>query len=51
MVISGATLAFRRRAFLSVGGYRGLTYSAYQIGIFQRLKKVGKVIYDKNLSS
>ena len=48
-VISGATLAFRRNAFLSVNGYRGLTYSPDQIGICQRLSKLGKVIYDSNL--
>jgi len=49
-VISGATLAFRRSAFLSVNGYRGLVYAADQVGICQRLSKVGKVIYDNNLS-
>ena len=48
-VVSGATLAFRRSAFLSVKGYRGLTYSPDQLGICQRLSKRGKVIYDSNL--
>jgi peptidoglycan-N-acetylglucosamine deacetylase len=49
LVVSGATLAFRRWAYLSVNGYQGLTYSADQIGISQRLSKLGKVIYDKKL--
>jgi peptidoglycan/xylan/chitin deacetylase (PgdA/CDA1 family) len=49
VVISGATLAFRRWAFESLNGYRGLTYSADQIGITNRLSKLGKVIYDKDL--
>lgn len=48
-VVSGATLAFRRSAFLSMNGYRGLVYSADQLGICQRLRKLGKVIYDNNL--
>jgi peptidoglycan/xylan/chitin deacetylase (PgdA/CDA1 family) len=50
LVVSGATLAFRRWAYVSAGGYRGLSYSADQIGISRRLSKLGKVIYDKNLS-
>jgi peptidoglycan-N-acetylglucosamine deacetylase len=49
LVISGATLAFRRWAYSSLNGYRGLTYSADQIGITKRLSKLGKVIYDKDL--
>lgn len=48
-VVSGATLSFRRSAFLSVNGYRGLKYSPDQLGICQRLGKLGKVIYDNNL--
>ena len=49
LVVSGATFAFRRRAFLSVNGYRGLSYSPDQYGISSRLSKLGKVLYDKNL--
>jgi peptidoglycan/xylan/chitin deacetylase (PgdA/CDA1 family) len=49
LVVSGATLAFRRWAYLSVDGYRGLSYSADQIGISRRLSKLGKVVFDKNL--
>jgi peptidoglycan/xylan/chitin deacetylase (PgdA/CDA1 family) len=49
LVPSGATLAFRRQAFLSVNGYRGLSYSQDQYGISRRLSRLGKVIYDKNL--
>jgi peptidoglycan/xylan/chitin deacetylase (PgdA/CDA1 family) len=49
LVISGATLAFRRWAYISAGGYLGITYSADQIGICRRLSKLGKVIYDKKL--
>jgi peptidoglycan-N-acetylglucosamine deacetylase len=48
-VVSGATFAFRRWAFLSAGGYSGLSYSADQIGISRRLSKLGKVIYDNNI--
>jgi peptidoglycan/xylan/chitin deacetylase (PgdA/CDA1 family) len=47
--LSGATFAFRRRAFLLVNGYHGLSYSADQFGICRRLSKVGKVLYDRNL--
>jgi peptidoglycan/xylan/chitin deacetylase (PgdA/CDA1 family) len=49
LVASGATLAFRRTAFLSVNGYRGLSYSQDQYGILGRLSKLGEVLYDKNL--
>lgn len=49
LVVSGATLAFRRGAFLFVNGYRGLSYSPDQYGISKRLSKLGKVLYDKNL--
>ncbi len=50
IIVSGATFAFRRRAFLAAGGYKGLTYSADQYGISSRLSKLGKIIYDPNLS-
>ncbi len=49
LLVSGATLAFRRQAFLSVNGYRGLSYSPDQYGITSRLSKVGRVLYDKRL--
>jgi peptidoglycan/xylan/chitin deacetylase (PgdA/CDA1 family) len=49
LAVSGATLAFRRQAFLSVNGYRGLSYSPDQYGISSRLSKLGKVLYDKDL--
>jgi peptidoglycan/xylan/chitin deacetylase (PgdA/CDA1 family) len=49
MLVSGATFAFYRQAFLAVNGYRGLSYSADQYGISSRLSKLGKVLYDKNL--
>ncbi len=49
LLLSGATFAFRRRAFLSVNGYRGLSYSPDQMGISGRLSRLGKVLYDKNL--
>ena len=49
LMASGATFAFRRKAFLSVDGYSGLTYAADQYGISGRLSKLGKVLYDKDL--
>ena len=49
MLVSGATFAFYRQAFLSENGYKGLSYSADQYGISSRLSKLGKVLYDKNL--
>jgi glycosyltransferase involved in cell wall biosynthesis/peptidoglycan/xylan/chitin deacetylase (PgdA/CDA1 family) len=49
LIVSGATFAFKRQAFLKVNGYKGLTYSADQYGIAIRLSKVGKVLYDKNI--
>jgi peptidoglycan/xylan/chitin deacetylase (PgdA/CDA1 family) len=48
-LVSGATFAFRRRAFLSVDGYQNSSYSADQYGISSRLSKVGKVSYDRDL--
>ncbi|MBI4295697.1 MAG: glycosyltransferase [Chloroflexi bacterium] len=48
LIISGATFAFRRDAFRSVNGYRGLSYAADQYGIAGRLGKVGKVQFDKD---
>src|SRR4030042_6151614 len=49
MAVSGATFAFRRREFMSLNGYKGLSYSADQNGIADRLSKLGKVLYDRNL--
>jgi peptidoglycan/xylan/chitin deacetylase (PgdA/CDA1 family) len=48
-LISGATFAFRRRAFLKVNGYNGLSYSADQYGIAGRLSRLGKVLYNRDL--
>ena len=49
LLVSGATLAFRRSAFLDVDGYRNISYSPDQYGITRRLSKTGKVSYDRNL--
>jgi peptidoglycan/xylan/chitin deacetylase (PgdA/CDA1 family) len=49
LFVSGATFAFRHSAFVSVGGYRGLSYSADQYGIAGRLKWLGKILYDPQL--
>ncbi len=48
-LVSGATFAFRRRAFLNVDGYEVTSYSSDQYGISSRLSKTGKVSYDRNL--
>jgi peptidoglycan-N-acetylglucosamine deacetylase len=49
LLVSGATFAFRRAAFLSAGGYDGIEYSVDQYGIASRLSRTGKVIYDKGI--
>ncbi|MBI2868477.1 MAG: glycosyltransferase [Chloroflexi bacterium] len=49
LVISGATFAFRRQAFLAGDGYRGLAYSADQYGIARRLSRFGSIIYDHDI--
>lgn len=49
LVISGATLAFRRKAFLAANGYKGILYSPDQYGMAGRLSKLGKISYDRNL--
>ncbi|RJQ39376.1 MAG: glycosyltransferase [Dehalococcoidia bacterium] len=49
LFISGATFAFRRRAFVAAGGYRDLSYAPDQIGLAERLSKLGKVQYDPGL--
>ncbi len=46
---SGATLAFRRAAFLAVDGYRNSLYSPDQWGLSARLGKMGNILYDRNL--
>ncbi|MGA7677404.1 MAG: polysaccharide deacetylase family protein [Dehalococcoidia bacterium] len=48
-LVSGATFAFRRKAFLNVDGYEVTSYSSDQYGISSRLSKTGKVSYDRNL--
>jgi peptidoglycan/xylan/chitin deacetylase (PgdA/CDA1 family)/glycosyltransferase involved in cell wall biosynthesis len=48
-LVSGATFAFRRRAFLNAGGYKNISYSPDQYGISSQLSKVGRVSYDRNL--
>jgi peptidoglycan-N-acetylglucosamine deacetylase len=49
LLVSGATFAFRREAFMAAGGYKGLTYSADQYGISGRLKPYGRIIYDPKI--
>lgn len=49
LMVSGATLAFRRKMFQKVNGYRGISYFPDQYGICGRLKKVGKVLYDREI--
>lgn len=49
-LISGANFAFRKKAFSSVNGYDKKSYAPDQYGISTRLSKVGKIIYDKNIS-
>lgn len=49
LLVSGATFAFRKKAFMAAGGYRGLTYSPDQYGIAERLSRLGKVRYDSGL--
>jgi peptidoglycan-N-acetylglucosamine deacetylase len=49
LLVSGATFAFRRDAFMAAGGYKDLTYSADQYGISGRLKRFGKIIYDPKI--
>ena len=49
VLVSGATFAFRRSAFMRVNGYAGMSYSADQYGISSRLNKIGRVSYDRDL--
>jgi peptidoglycan-N-acetylglucosamine deacetylase len=46
-VISGANLAFYKKSFVQIGGYRHNVYSADQIDIATRLGQIGKIIYDR----
>ncbi|MGD0353784.1 MAG: glycosyltransferase [Dehalococcoidia bacterium] len=48
LLVSGATFAFRKRAFLDVGGYSDTSFSADQLGISRRLSETGKVYYDRD---
>jgi peptidoglycan/xylan/chitin deacetylase (PgdA/CDA1 family) len=48
-LVSGATLAFRKRAFLNVDGYKISSYRPDQYDISSRLSKMGEVSYDRNL--
>jgi peptidoglycan-N-acetylglucosamine deacetylase len=47
--VSGANFAFRRDAFVKAGGYEINSLYPDQWGISNRISKVGKVIYDKNI--
>jgi peptidoglycan/xylan/chitin deacetylase (PgdA/CDA1 family)/GT2 family glycosyltransferase len=49
LLVSGATFAFRRKAFMDVGGYGDVSFSADQLGISRRLSEAGKVYYDRDL--
>jgi peptidoglycan/xylan/chitin deacetylase (PgdA/CDA1 family)/GT2 family glycosyltransferase len=49
LLVSGATFAFRRSAFLDVDGYCNVSYSPDQLGISGRLSKAGKIYYDRDL--
>jgi peptidoglycan/xylan/chitin deacetylase (PgdA/CDA1 family) len=48
LLVSGATFAFRRKAFMDVGGYGDVSFSADQLGISRRLREEGKVYYDRH---
>jgi peptidoglycan/xylan/chitin deacetylase (PgdA/CDA1 family) len=48
LLVSGATFAFRKRAYLTIGGYSVNSFSADQVDICSRLGKVGKVYYDSD---
>jgi peptidoglycan/xylan/chitin deacetylase (PgdA/CDA1 family) len=49
LLVSGATFAFLKGAFLDVGGYSVNSFSADQIDISRRLSKAGRVYYDQDL--
>jgi len=48
VLVSGATFAFRKQAFLDAGGYNEVSFSADQLSISSRLSKIGKVYYDRD---
>jgi peptidoglycan/xylan/chitin deacetylase (PgdA/CDA1 family) len=48
LLVSGATFAFRRKAFIDVGGYGDVSFSADQLGISGRLSEAGKIYYDRD---
>ncbi len=48
LLVSGATFAFCKRAFLDMGGYNESSFSADQLGISGRLSKAGKILYDRD---
>ena len=48
-MVSGANFAFRRAAFLEIGGYRAASLSPDQYDISARLGKLGKVVWDGSL--
>lgn len=51
LLISGANFAFRKEAFLKIGGYKKESLSFDQYDIANRLSSLGKIVYDKNLLS
>ncbi len=48
-LVCGATFAFRRQAFVAVGGYKDIPYSADQHGITTKLRQQGKILYDEKI--
>jgi peptidoglycan/xylan/chitin deacetylase (PgdA/CDA1 family) len=48
MLVSGATFAFRKSAFVDIGGYNEVAFSADQLGISNQLGKAGKVYYSRD---
>lgn len=49
LVISAATFAFKRAAFLAANGYKDIAFAPDQYGIAGRLSKHGKIVYDRKL--
>lgn len=47
--VSGANFAFRRDAFLRIGGYKADTFSPDQLGLANRLYRLGDIVYDNRL--
>jgi lipopolysaccharide/colanic/teichoic acid biosynthesis glycosyltransferase len=44
--LPGANRALRKEALLSIGGFSGLSEFSEDVGIFLKLKKLGRVIFD-----